>query len=145
MNVYLDLDGVIIRAADSVARIELAPHAFEFLQWATEFHRPYWLTTRDAHGQHAGVLRAFRLAMNCATLPADVEALLTSIKPTAWSGSKISGIDLTSDFAWVDDEPLRVEVEALQARNLSSRLIVVDSNKDADALLRAMAAIDALS
>ena len=83
--------------------------------------------------------------MGCAALPAEVESLLTAITPTAWSGSKISGIDLTSDFAWVDDEPLRVEVEALQARNLSSRLIVVDSNKDADALLRVIAAIDTLS
>ena len=63
MNLYLDLDGVIIRAADSVVGIELAPRAVEFLRWATEFHRPYWLSTRDSHGQHAGILRAFRLAM----------------------------------------------------------------------------------
>jgi hypothetical protein len=59
MHLYLDLDGVCLRAADTIAGIELAPHAFEFLQWATECHRPYWLTTRDAHGQHSGVLRAF--------------------------------------------------------------------------------------
>ena len=134
LNIYVDVDGVVLRQADSVAGVEPAPHAFEFLRWATEFHRPYWLTTRDSHGGHSGVLRAFRLAMGCAVLPADVESLLTSIRPTTWAGSKIFGIDLTSDFAWVDDEPLRVEVEALQARNLSSRLIVVDSNKDARCL-----------
>ena len=32
VNLYLDLDGVILRQADSVAGIELAPHAFEFLK-----------------------------------------------------------------------------------------------------------------
>jgi hypothetical protein len=110
-----------------------------------EFHRPYWLTTRDAHGQHGGVLRAFRLAMNCATLPADVEALLTFIRPTEWSGTKISGIDLSSNFAWVDDEPLAVEIAALQSRNLVNRLIVVDTNKDDQGLLRTITEIEALA
>jgi hypothetical protein len=55
----------ILRQADTVSGIEPTPHAFDFLKWATEFHRPYWLTTRDAHGQHSGILRTFRLAMNC--------------------------------------------------------------------------------
>jgi hypothetical protein len=75
--------------------------------------------------------------MGCATLPPDVEALVKSIRPTAWSGSKVSAIDLSSDFAWVDDEPLAVEVAALQARNLSSRLIIVNTNKDDQAILHA--------
>jgi hypothetical protein len=144
LNLYLDLDGVILRRADTVSGIELAPGAFDFLRWATEFHRPYWLTTRDAHGQHSGILRAFRLAMGCAALPPEVESLVTSIRPTEWQGSKISGIDLGSDFVWIDDEPLAVEVAALRDRNLAHRLVVVDSNKDDQALLRAKAAIAAL-
>jgi hypothetical protein len=90
------------------------------------------------------VLRAFRLALNCATLPADVEALLKSIRPTEWSGTKISGIDLASNFVWVDDQPLAVEIEALRGRNLLRRLIVIDTNKDDDGLLRARTAIEAL-
>jgi hypothetical protein len=145
VNLYLDLDGVILRQADSVAGIELAPHAFEFLKWATEFHRPYWLTTRDPHGQHSGVLRAFRLAMGLAALPADIETLLRSIRPTEWSGNKVFGIDLSSNFVWIDDEPLAVEVAALQDHNLLNRLIVIDTNKDDDGLLRARAAIEELA
>ena len=90
-------------------------------------------------------MRAFRLAMGCATLPAEIESLLTSIKPTTWAGSKVFGIDLASNFVWIDDQPLAVEVEALRGRNLLNRLIVVDSNRDADALLRARAAIEALA
>jgi hypothetical protein len=144
-NVYIDVDGVCLRNAASVTGIEPAPHAFEFLQWATEFHRPHWLTTRDAHGQHDGILRAFRLAIGSPTLPTEIEALLKSIKPTTWHGSKVSGIDLSSDFVWIDDQPLRVEIDALRGRNLLSRLIVIDTNKDDDGLLRAVDVINCLS
>ena len=48
MNIYIDIDGPLIRNGQPTA------HCFEFLRWAVEFHRPYWLTTRDAHGQHTG-------------------------------------------------------------------------------------------
>jgi hypothetical protein len=144
-NVYIDIDGVCLRNAASVTGIEPAPHAFEFLQWATEFHRPHWLTTRDAHGQHDGILRAFRLAIGSPTLPTEIEALLKSIKPTTWRGSKVSGIDLSSDFVWIDDQPLRVEIDALRGRNLLNRLIVIDTNKDDDGLLRAVDVINCLS
>jgi hypothetical protein len=57
MNIYIDIDGPLIRNGQPTA------HCFEFLRWAVELHRPYWLTTRDAHGQHTGILRAFRHAM----------------------------------------------------------------------------------
>jgi hypothetical protein len=78
-------------------------------------------------------------------LPTKIEALLKSIKPTTWHGSKVSGIDLGSDFVWIDDQPLRVEIDALQSRNLLSRLIVIDMNKDDNGLLRAIDAINSLS
>src|ERR1700720_3541478 len=66
-------------------------HCFEFLRWAVEFHRPYWLTTRDAHGQHTGILRAFRHAVGSPELPAAIETLLRAVRPTEWFGSKITG------------------------------------------------------
>ncbi len=143
-NIYIDVDGVCLRNATSLTGIEPAPYVFDFLQWAVMSHRPHWLTTRDAHGQHDGILRAFRLAMGCPALPAEIEALLKSIKPTAWQGSKVSGIDLGSDFVWIDDSPLMVEINALQGRNLLSRLIIIDTNKDDDGLLRAIDAINSL-
>jgi hypothetical protein len=46
VNLYLDLDGVIIRAADTVAGIELAPRALEFLRWATEARNGWQHATR---------------------------------------------------------------------------------------------------
>jgi hypothetical protein len=78
-------------------------------------------------------------------LPTEIEALLTSIKPTTWYGNKLFGIDLGSDFVWIDDQPLMAEIDALQGRNLLRRLIVIDTNKDDDALLRAIDAINSLS
>ena len=134
MNIYLDIDGPLIRDGKPAA------HCFSFLRWAVEVHCPYWLTTRDAHGQHAGILRAFRHALGSPELPSEIEALLRAIRPTRWSLSKVSGIDLASDFAWVDDAPLAVEIETLRARGLLDRLIIVDTD---DALLRAVDVIGA--
>jgi hypothetical protein len=143
--IYIDIDGVCLRSAPlSVAGIEPAPHCFEFLQWAVKNHRPHWLTTRDAHGQHDGILRAFKLATGCATLPAAIDALVRSVEPTTWSGDKTSGIDLSSDFVWIDDAPLGFEVDALTSRNLLDRLVVIDTNKDDSGLLRAIGAVNAM-
>jgi hypothetical protein len=134
-NLYIDIDGVLIRDAKPT------PHCFAFLRWATEFHRPYWLTTRDSHGQHSGILRAFRQATGSSELPSEIEALLRAIRPTEWSGSKISGIDLASDFVWIDDDPLGVEIEALRGRGLLNRLIIADTEYS---LVRVIDAIKSL-
>ena len=101
-------------AARSVSAIRLALAALARAPPA-EFHRPYWLTTRDAHGQHTGILRAFRHAVGSPELPAEIETLLRAVRPTEWFGSKITGVDPASDFVWIDDAPLRVEIETLRA------------------------------
>jgi hypothetical protein len=117
MNIYIDIDGPLIRNGQPTA------HCFEFLRWAVECHRPYWLTTRDAHGQHTGILRAFRHAVGSPELPAEIETLLRAVRPTEWFGSKITGVDLASDFVWIDDAPLRVEIETLRGLGLLNRLL----------------------
>jgi hypothetical protein len=140
-SIYIDIDGVCLRRASAYSSrtgIELAPHALQFLRWAVDAHIPHWLTTRDAHGSHDGVIRAFKLAMDSPVLDPEIEELLKTIKPTTWSGSKLSGIDLNADFVWIDDEPLAVEVDALRELNLLERLIVINTNHDSDALLHVM-------
>ena len=91
-----------------------------------ESHRPHWLTARDAHGQHDGILRAFKLAMGCAMLPTDIDALARSVEPTAWSSNKTFGMT-SSDFVWIDDAPLGFEIDSLRSRDLLDRLIVIDT------------------
>jgi hypothetical protein len=115
-------------------------HCFEFLRWAVEFHRPYWLTRRDAQGQHTGILRASRHAIGSPELPSEIETLLRAVRPTEWFGSKITGINVASDFVWIDDAPLRAEIESLRSLGLLSRLLVVDTD---DGLLRAVDVIRA--
>jgi hypothetical protein len=132
MRLYLDIDGVLIRDG------KVTPRCFTFLRWAVDLHQPFWLSTRDAHGGHDGILQAFRLALGAPVLPAEIEALLRAVRPTKWRGSKVSGIDLSSDFVWIDDDPLRVEIDALRGRGLLDRLLIVDSDAG---LLRAVAAI----
>ena len=91
------------------------------------------------------ILRAFKLAMGCAMLPTEIDALVRSVEPTTWSGNKTFGIDLSSDFVWIDDAPLGFEIDALRSRGLLDKLIVIDTNKDDVGLLRAIDAINSLS
>jgi hypothetical protein len=128
MHLYLDIDGVLIRDGKPT------PQCFAFLRWAVDCHQPFWLTTRDAHGEHTGILAAFRHALSTPTLATEVETLLRAVRPTRWRGSKVSGIDLASDFVWIDDDPLAVEIDALRGLGLLDRLLIVDSD---DGLLRA--------
>ena len=140
-SIYIDIDGVCLRSTlSTVTGIEPAPHCFEFLRWAVKTHRPRWLTTRDSHGHHDGILRAFRLALGVAALPAEIDALIRSVDPTKWSGDKTTGIDLSSDFVWVDDAPLGFEIDALRGHNVLDRLVVID-NKDDSGRLRAIDAV----
>ena len=119
-NIYIDVDGVCLRSASSsLTGIEPAPHCID--------------------------LRVFKLAMGCATLPTDADALVRSVEPTAWSGNKTFGIDLSSDFVSIDDPPLGFEIDVLRSRDLLDKLIFIDTNKDDVGLLRAIDAINSLS
>ena len=124
VNIYLDIDGVLIRNGKPT------PNCFAFLRWAVANHTPYWLTTRDPHGSHDGILRAFRLAMGAATLPTGIETLLTAIRPTRWRTNKVSAIDVSSDFVWLEDQPLPTEIELLRSLGLLDRLIIINSDDD---------------
>ena len=52
------------------------------------------------------------MALGAPALPAEVEALLRAVRPSKWRGSKVSGIDLASDFVWIDDDPRHIEIAA---------------------------------
>ena len=62
--------------------------------------------------------------------------LIKAIRPAPWGEEKVSGIDLSRDFFWVDDDPDDGTMAALMAVGKSSRLIVASTDQRPDDLER---------
>ncbi len=81
MNIYLDVDGVLLNHDGT-----LANHADEFLAAMVHSGHPvHWLTTRCRDGDSSAVVAVLGRLVQ----PPTVE-LLTSIKPTSWATSSAS-------------------------------------------------------
>ena len=125
MNIYLDVDGVLLNHDGT-----LANHADEFLAAMVHSGHPvHWLTTRCRDGDATPVVDVLSRLVQ----PSTVE-LLTSIRPTSWATSKLEAIDLRSPFLWFDDQPLQFEIEELQECGLLDRWVKVDLLSDPDQL-----------
>jgi len=125
MNIYLDVDGVLLNH-DGI----LANHADEFLAAMVHSGHPvHWLTTRCRDGDSSAVVALLGRLVQRSTVE-----LLTSIKPTSWETSKLEAIDLRSPFIWFDDQPLQFEIEELQECGLLDRWVKVDLLSDPDQL-----------
>lgn len=95
MNIYLDIDGVLL-ANDKQAAL----YADQFLRyilrrWPTS---TYWLTTH-----HWRRVNTTRDVLAPALVPSTLE-LLHLIKPAAWDERKTDGIDFNQPFLWFDDD-----------------------------------------
>ena len=125
MNIYLDVDGVLLNHDGT-----LANHADEFLAAMVHSGHPvHWLTTRCREGDSSAVVAVLGRLVQ----PSTVE-LLASIKPTSWATSKLEAIDLRSPFIWIDDQPLQFEIEELQECGLLERWVKVDLLSEPDQL-----------
>jgi len=119
MNIYLDIDGVIL-AND----LQKAKHSEEFIQYLTDNHNVYWLTTHckgDADYTVNFISRFFD--------PATVD-LLKKIKPTNWNTLKTEAIDFESPFLWFDDQLFDSEKDELDCRNMLDQWVEVDLSKN---------------
>ena len=137
IDLYLDLDGVILRRIGRIefrGRLEycVAPGAMGFLSWAVETFSCYWLTSRSRDGSIEEIERAFRFARGAA----GARGLVRAIRPALWGVEKVSGIDLSRDFYWVDDNPDSGSVAALEAAGWLSRLVVASTDRRPDDLER---------
>jgi hypothetical protein len=125
MNIYLDVDGVLLNHDGT-----LANHAAEFLAAMMHSGHPvHWLTTRCRDGDASAVVAVIGRLVQ----PSTAE-LLTAIKPTSWATSKLEAIDLRSPFIWFDDQPLQFEIEELQECGLVDRWVKVDLRSEPDQL-----------
>lgn len=126
MNIYLDIDGVLLANDLNPAR-----HANEFLRYVIKKYpdSTYWLTTHcqgDASVpiQHIGHL-----------FESDVVELMKMIKPTKWDLAKTRAIDFSHPFLWFDDDLFYEEKQDLIKHNAIDNWIEVDLTKNQNQLL----------
>lgn len=125
MNIYLDVDGVLLKHDGT-----LAPHADEFLTLLIHSGHPvHWLTTRCRDGDAAPVIEVLGRLVH----PSTAE-LLSTIRPTSWATSKLEAIELASPFVWFDDRPLEFEIRELEECGLLDRWVKVDLVGEPDQL-----------
>ena len=129
MNVYLDIDGVLIGTKSPREDV------LSFVKYVLE-HYPnstYWLTTHC----RGGVNRCAEwLKQN--DFPADlVEEMNRIIKPTDWEVMKTEAIDMDQDFIWFDDSLLETERRTLEAYYVLDGFYRMDP-KDPEAAKKAL-------
>lgn len=125
MNVYLDIDGVLL-AND----LNPANYANEFLRYVLNKFpdTTYWLTTHcngDASVpiQHIGHM-----------FEPDVQELMKLIKPTSWETAKTRAIDFSKPFLWFDDDLFFEEKAALEKHDVVENWIEVNLADNEDQL-----------
>lgn len=125
MNIYLDIDGVLLANDKEAAR-----HADEFLQVILDKYpdSTYWLTTHNWRGENrAKEVLSPHLAPETVTL-------LDKIKPSEWQDLKTDAIDFEHDFLWFDDDLWPDELNVLEKHEAVHNFIMVDLKKDPDLL-----------
>jgi len=131
---YIDIDGVILgRGATGWDGPCLARNTGEFIRFALDNYNCRWLTTHSRDGDGKRIL--YVLKPHC---DKELLGLFKKIKPAKWNTLKSEAIDLKSDFYWIDDSPLRAELDALEAGGRRDRLLVVDTKRETNGLNRVM-------
>jgi hypothetical protein len=141
--IYLDVDGVLLRRSRvSRSGFELSPYAEEFLAHLVASHNVFWLTTRCRAGMPNDVARAFRHAMQVASLPPKLAKLINAVEPAEWNSCKTEGIDLTANFFWIDDKPTPRALAVLAQHGCEHRWIEARVDHDPVDLLRVHHVLD---
>lgn len=125
MNIYLDVDGVLLAHYDTPAN-----YASEFIKFVLNKYpdTTYWLTTRSK-GDTDQVL--FQLEP---LFDKEIFELLKQIKPSVWQNAKTEGIDFSKPFLWFDDDLFLDEKEELIKHSVLDNYIKVDLHKNPNQL-----------
>jgi len=125
MNIYLDIDGVLLANDKEVAR-----HADKFLQAVLKKYpnSTYWLTTHNWKGEN----RAKEVL--APHLKPETVAMLDKIKSSEWDDLKTDAINFEQDFLWFDDDLWPNELNVLEEHEATHNFIMVDLYKDPDLL-----------
>ena len=125
MNVYLDIDGVLLANENNAAN-----YADEFLQAVLAAYpdSTYWLTTHNWRGENR-TIEVLAPHLRPETVP-----LLEKIKPSVWNEMKTDEINFSEKFIWLDDDLWQDELKVLERHNATDNFILIDLQKNPDQL-----------
>ncbi len=115
MNIYLDIDGVILGKG-----WKPTPHVKEFLTYFTDKYPCYWLTTHCKGDANTAVTYLD------SSLDKESLKLVKKIKSTNWSNSKTEAINFKEEFIWFDDYLFEYEKEQLKKHSSLKSWVKVD-------------------
>lgn len=115
MNIYLDIDGVLLTKEGKPA---IGVEAF--LKYLTENHECFWLTSH-CQGDTKGAINHLDGRVSAQALE-----YAKRIKPTTFQTWKTDAIDFTKDFRWFDDYIFVKEKQALIQHDCEDKLVKVD-------------------
>ncbi len=125
MNLYLDIDGVLLANESN-----LADGAIEFIKYAADNFDVYWLTTHCMNGDPTHAVEYIARVER-----EDLRPWLNKFKPTVWSLKKTEAIDFTKPFFWYDDDCYSEERKVLRQNKALNSWIEVDLRKYPDQMV----------
>jgi hypothetical protein len=125
MDIYLDIDGVLIGSNNTLANF-----AHEFLTYVTSHYPVFWLTTHcrgDIIYTNNYLKRTF---------PPKTFEIVKQILPTTWRTNKTEAIDFSKPFLWFDDNLFEGERAELIRQDVLDNWIEVDLRRDKGFLMK---------
>lgn len=135
MNVYLDIDGVLLANEEN-----LATGAVEFIRYAVEHFDVYWLTTHCMDGTTEHAIEYLQRATN-----ENIRPLLEKFKPVTWGLKKTEAIDFSKPFLWFDDDCFKGEKIDLQEHGVLESWIEIDLRNVPDQMVKELVTLQAFA
>lgn len=126
MNIYLDIDGVLLQKSGIIA-----DNFDDFIEFVVLNYDVFWLTTHCKNGEN----RAIEHIIRDNSLSEKTLKLLQKIKPTNWQTLKTEAIDFSKNFIWLDDYLMESEANILKENNTSEKIIIVDLRENPSILI----------
>ena len=128
MNIYLDIDGVILGMESS------SRDAKKFLKFLLKKYpdNTYWLTTHVKDGENNT-----KYSLSGVYPDKLVDKMYATFKVTDWETLKTDAIDFSQPFVWFDDTLFTAEKQILEQNSVFESYYKIDP-KDKDALKKAL-------
>ncbi|MBL7004415.1 MAG: hypothetical protein ISR69_10355 [Gammaproteobacteria bacterium] len=126
MNLFIDIDGVLLGKSPVTQQPALATHAEEFISFCLLHFNCYWLTTHCK-----GDVQTALDYLTPYSKPSFIE-MLKNIKPSHFKTFKTEA--LFGDFYWIDDQPTAYEIQYLDENEVLDRWLQVNTCNNIDEL-----------